>query len=185
MPFRSEAMLCFTEVGTVSSYNSGLEGTRMGINRFPPTYPLGVFPCRDGWLGVTVLTPSQWRSFCELLDLVELADVPLFQSAVGRLQSLDVIEPMFTEKLLQHSAEDLFYRGQHARIPLARVPTMEELFHVDQFQARQAFSTVDLGSENIKVPSVPFRLYQTPPHFGGEVASLGQHSAQYLQGVSS
>ena len=180
-----EAMLCFTEVGTVSSYNSGLEGTRMGINRFPPTYPLGVFPCRDGWLGVTVLTPSQWRSFCELLDLVELADVPLFQSAVGRLQSLDVIEPMFTEKLLQHSAEDLFYRGQHARIPLARVPTMEELFHVDQFQARQAFSTVDLGSENIKVPSVPFRLYQTPPHFGGEVASLGQHSAQYLQGVSS
>ncbi|XOV82406.1 MAG: CoA transferase [bacterium] len=55
-----EAALCFTEVGAVSYYNNGIEVPRMGLNRFPPTYPLGVFACRDGWLGVTVLSPSQW-----------------------------------------------------------------------------------------------------------------------------
>ena len=175
-----EAMMCFTEVGGVAAYNFNIEGSRMGINRFPPTYPLGVFPCKDGWLGVTVLTPSQWRAFCALLELEELADVALFQTTVGRLEAVDIIEPMIKEKLLLHSAEDLFYRGQHARIPLARVPTMEELFHVDQFNARQAFSTAETGDYSLTVPSVPFRLFTTPPHFGGRVATLGENTGEYV-----
>lgn len=172
-----EASLCFTEVGAISYYNTGLQAGRMGVNRFPPTYPMGVFPCRDGWLGVTVLTPSQWRAFCTLLDMPELADVPLFQSSASRLQAVDVIEPLMCEKLLQHSAEDLFYRGQDNAIPLARVPTMAELFHVDQFVERHAFSTAELPTgSGLTVPSVPFRLFATPPNFGGPVARLGQHN---------
>lgn len=174
-----ESCLCFTEVGAVAAFNSGVQGHRMGINRFPPTYPLGVFPCKDGWLGVTVLTPSQWRTFCELLDMMELADVELFQTTIGRLQALDVIEPIMREKLLAHSAEALFYRAQQARVPLARVPTMEELFGVDQFLERNAFSAVTLpGGGELRVPSVPFRLFATPPSFGGAVARLGEHTAQ-------
>lgn len=175
-----EAMLCFTDVGVVAHYNTGLEASRMGINRFPPTYPMGVFPCKDGWLGVTALTPSQWHAFCKLLGMDDIAGLPLFQTSVGRLESSDVIEPMFCEKLLEHAAEDLFYRGQAARIPLARVPTMEQLFSVDQFLERRAFSDAVLdGGSRLKVPSVPFRLYATPPDFGGPVARLGEHSREY------
>lgn len=173
----ADATMCFFEIGPINYYNTGLEGPRMGINRYPPTYPLGVFPCRDGWLGVTVLAPSQWRAFCELIELPDLADVELFQTSVGRLESRDVLEPMFTEKLLEHSAEDLFYRGQAARIPLARVPTMEELFEVDQFISRQAFTNLELPSgRTLDVPSIPFRLYGTPPEIGGVVAALGEHT---------
>ena len=68
-----EANLCFTDVGAVSAFNTGAVAPRMGVNRFPPTFPLGIYPCRDGWIGVTALTPSQWASFCALLDLDELA----------------------------------------------------------------------------------------------------------------
>lgn len=174
-----EAAMCFTEVGAISYYNTGLQAPRLGVNRFPPTYPLGVFPCRDGWLGVTVLTPSQWRSFCTLLDMEELSDVPLFQTSVGRLQAVDVIEPIMRERLLEHDAEELFYRGQSNAIPLARVPTMEELFRVDQFVERRAFCSAELsGDVSVTVPSVPFRLFATPPHFGGPVARLGQHTGE-------
>ena len=162
-----EAMLCFTDVGIVNFHNTGLSAPRMGTNRFPPTYPLGVFPCRDGWLGVTVLTPGQWRSFCKLLALDALADVPLFQTSVGRLESMDIIEPLMCERLLQHSAEDLFYRAQAARIPLARVPTMEELFQVDQYLERQAFCTARVGDTALTIPGTPFRLHATPGLLGG------------------
>ena len=174
-----EAMMCFTDVGAVAHYNTGLELTRLGINRFPPTYPLGIFPCKDGWLGVTVLTPSQWHAFCELLDMEDLAEIPLFQSSVGRLEAIDIIEPRFTEALLDKSAEALFYAGQAARIPLARVPTMEELFQVDQFMGRNAFSDATVQGHKLTIPSVPFRLYATPPHFGGSVERLGQSSSHY------
>lgn len=175
-----ESVLCFTDVGAIGFHNTGLEAPRMGVNRFPPTYPLGIYPCRDGWLGVTVLTPSQWHSFCDLLGMEDLAGIDLFQSSIGRLQGIDVIEPMMTEKLLAHSAEDLFYRGQRARVPLARVPTMEELFEVDQYRERQAFSTAALADgSTLTVPSVSFRLFDTPPNFGGPVASLGEQTAAW------
>ena len=176
-----ESCLCFSEVGVVTVFNTGLNVPRLGVNRFAPTYPLGVFPCRDGWLGVTVLTPSQWHAFCELLELDDLAHVPLFQTSIERLHSSDVLEPMIREKLLLHDAEDLFYRGQDAGIPLARVPTMEELFEVDQFLHREAFAHATMPDGfRLKVPVVPFRLFSTPPRFGGSVARLGEDTEAYI-----
>ncbi|MEM7078759.1 MAG: CoA transferase [Pseudomonadota bacterium] len=176
-----ESMLCLTEVGVIGAYNTGLTPTRMGINRFPPTYPLGVFPCQDGWLGLTVLTPGQWHAFCDLLDMPDFKHVDLFQTAVGRLEAVDVIEPVIRERLLTRKAEALFYAGQQARIPLARVPTMAELFQVDQFQQRQAFGEARLSDgTTLAVPSVPFRLFATPPNFGGPVAALGEHTAEFV-----
>jgi len=169
-----EATMCFTEVGTIGSYNTDIHAERMGINRYPPTYPMGVYPCKDGWLGVTALTPSQWHSFCDLLGMQEFARVPLFQSAIGRLEAADVFEPLIREKLLEFNAEELFYRGQKNAVPLARVPTMEELFAVDQFVDRNAFSTLELaGEKHLQAPGIPFRLFATPPAPGGRVAPLG------------
>lgn len=175
-----EATMCFTEVGAITAYNTGLEADRMGVNRLPPTYPMGVFPCKDGWIGLSVLTPRQWHAFCELLGMQEFAEVELFQSAAARGEAADLLEPVFTAKLMERSAEELFYQGQAAAIPLARVPTMEELFEVDQFLARQAFADARVTPErSVTVPSVPFRLFATPPHFGGEVAELGQHDGEF------
>lgn len=173
-----ESAMCFTDVGAISAFNTGLEAHRMGVNRLPPTYPMGVFPCADGWVGLSVLTPRQWHAFCALLDMQEFADVPLFQSAGARGEAADLLEPVFTGKLLAFTAEELFYRGQRATIPLARVPTMEQLFEVDQFVARNAFTTARVAGRDLTVPAVPFRLFRTPPTFGGPVASLGEHDAQ-------
>lgn len=175
-----EAMMCFTEVGAIGSYNTGLHPERMGVNRFPPTYPMGVYPCKDGWLGVTALTPSQWHSFCELLDMQEFAHLPLFQTAVGRLEAADLLEPMIEEKLAKLSSEEVFYRGQQQAVPLARVPTMEELFQVDQFVEREAFTDINFASgSTVTVPGTPFRLFATPPTTGGRVASLGAQTGDH------
>ena len=85
------------------------------------------------------------------------------------------------EKLQKHSAEELFYKGQQARIPLARVPTMEELFEVDQYVNRNAFSKATQAGHNYQVPSTPFRLFKTPPNFGGPVSAVGQDQEDWNQ----
>jgi crotonobetainyl-CoA:carnitine CoA-transferase CaiB-like acyl-CoA transferase len=159
-----EAVLCFTEVGCAGVHNTGIVGSRRGVNRFPPTYPLGIFPCRDGWLGVTVLTPSQWQSFCALLELDEFAREPRYHSTVERLADLDVLEPAIKAKLASRSARELFYAGQRAGVPLALVPTMAELFEVDQYQARSSFAPLHLeNGASLLAPVVPYRLHGTPP----------------------
>ena len=174
--------MCLTDLAAINAYLGNPLPPRMGINRFPPTYPLGIWPCKDGWLGVTNLTPGQWKAFCKLLELEHFADIELFQSSVSRLESADILEPEILAALSNHSAEDLFYRGQAMRIPLARVPTMEQLFEVDQYRSRQAFSEVQAAGESFAAPSTPFRLFATPPHFGGPVAALGAHNSVWSSG---
>ena len=168
-----EANMCLTEIGAAMSFNQQPLPQRMGINRFAPTYPLGIWPCKDGWLGVTVLNPAQWLAFCELLGLDDLAAEPKYQNSMARLDDVDILEPRFLQALSQYSAEELFYRGQGMRIPLARVPTMEELLSVDQYVQRRAFSEYSCDGETFQAPSCPFRLLETPPRFGGDAAKLG------------
>jgi crotonobetainyl-CoA:carnitine CoA-transferase CaiB-like acyl-CoA transferase len=176
-----EANLCFTEVGGVAGYNTDVVGKRLGVNRFPPTYPLGVFPCRDGWIGVTVLTPSQWHAFCTLLELPQLADVPAYQSTLGRLEAAAILQPMFAPKLLEFGADDLFHRAQRARIPLALVPTMEQLFRIDQFVERGAFAPIShADGVPLDGPVVPFRLYAAPAAANGRAPRLGEHTSEVL-----
>ena len=172
-----EANMCLTDLGALSSYNGEPPHERLGINRFFPTYPLGIWPCKDGWLGVTVLSPSQWHSFCELLELQDLALNPKYGISANRLYDAEIIEPQILEALSHHSAEELFYKGQKMRIPLARVPTMAELFDVDQYIYRKAFSAIIDGETSYKAPSIPFRLFDTPPKFGGNVADLGSNNS--------
>jgi crotonobetainyl-CoA:carnitine CoA-transferase CaiB-like acyl-CoA transferase len=159
-----ESVMCFTEVGCVGFYNTGIVGARRGVNRFPPTYPLGIFPCRDGWLGVTVLTPSQWQSFCALLGLDDFAREPRYHSTLERLADVDVLEPVIKAKLAGRSAQELFYAGQRAGVPLALVPTMAELFDVDQYRSRESFAAISVpGGASFLAPVVPYRLHATPP----------------------
>ena len=168
-----EANLYLTDMGALGSYNGESTPLRLGINRFSPTYPLGIWPCKDGWIGVTVLNPSQWKAFCQLLELGDIADEPLYQSSIRRLHALDVLEPLILKSLAKHNAEDIFLQGQAMRIPMAIVPTMDELFSVDQFEFRRAFCDIADGAETFRAPSTPFRLFDTPPNFGGQVMKLG------------
>ena len=179
-----EANLCLTELGAIASFNDMPLPQRMGINRFAPTYPLGIWPCKDGWLGVTVLNPGQWLAFCELLGLPDLALNPEYQSSMARLNAAHIIEPRILEALSNKSAEDLFYQGQDKRIPLARVPTMAELFSVDQYRERQVFSEFTSEGIQFEGPSCPFRLMETPPKMGGEVSRLGADNALWDHGTS-
>jgi len=169
-----EANMCFTEVGGVRGYNGADPTERLEVNRFPPTYPLGVYPCRDGWLGVTVLTPSQWKSFCTLLDFEHLADVEKYQETLGRLDDADELEALITSRVKDLSADELFHKGQAMRIPLTIVPTMEQVFAVDQYASRRAFAEIshpDLGA--FLAPATPFRLFGAPAKHGGPVSRLG------------
>lgn len=177
-----EANVCFTDVGAVAGHGGRVRGTRrMGVNRFPPTYPLGIFACRDGWLGVTALTPAQWHAFCRLVGMEHLADEPRYQTSAGRLRDADRMEPLIVERVADRSARELFERGQEMRIPLAFVPTMEQVFDVDQFVERGAFAPIEHPDQGAyPAPVTPFRLFGTPAAAGGTAPRLGASTRELL-----
>lgn len=175
-----EAALCFTEVGAAASHAEPTRrARRRGHNRYAPTFPCGIYPCKDGWIGVTALTPPQWKSLCSLLELPELDDDARFGTSLERLAAADELERAFAPRLLQRTARDWFERGQAARLPLALVPSMGELLGLPQYAQRGAFARVDApGLPALQVPQPPFQLLGTPARVGGVLAALGEHTAQ-------
>jgi len=71
-----EANLCLSESGAASVALTGDRTVRRGVNRFTPTFPGGIYAASDGWIGVTALTPPQWRSLCDMIGHSELARNP-------------------------------------------------------------------------------------------------------------
>ncbi len=171
-----EAAMCITEPGPPGTLATGEIRPRVGINRFWPTYPTGIYPCRDGWLGVTTVTPSQWRSLCSLLGLPELGADPRYQVSVNRLEDADAIDAALGPRFLERTALEWVEAGQAARVPLALAPTPAELFELDQFRDRGAWVEAEHPDQGrFLTAGTPFRLHRTPAVAGGRAPRLGEH----------
>lgn len=150
---------------------------RYGVNRFAPTSPLGVYRCKEGWLGVTVVTPQQFRAFCEMLDLPGLADDPEHIVALDRLRHADRLEAVFAPRLLQRTAQEWFEEALRRRLPFAVVPEMARLLETPTHRARDAFAAITLGAARFEGPTLPQRLERTPPLAAGRAPLAGEDDA--------
>ena len=77
-----EATIALAEYQAIEAWATGTPQKRWGFNRFTPTYPMGVYRCKQGWIGITIVTPAQWNSFCELMGMPDLGRHP--QHVMGR-----------------------------------------------------------------------------------------------------
>lgn len=181
-----EAAMCITEPGPPGTLASGEIRPRVGINRFWPTYPTGIYPTRYGWLGVNTVTPSQWQSLCSMLGLPELGAEPRYQVSINRLEDADAIDAALGPRLLERTALEWVEAGQAARIPLAVAPTPAELFELGQFRDRGAWVEAEhTGQGSFLVPGTPFRLHRTPSARGGRAPDLGEHNRYVADGPVS
>ena len=178
-----EAAMCITEPGPPGTLATGEIRPRIGINRFWPTYPVGIYPCRDGWLGVSTVTPSQWRSLCSLLGLHELGTEPRYQVSINRLEDADRIDAALRPRLLERTAREWVDAGQAARVPLALAPTPAELFDLEQFRDRGAWVEAEHPDQGrFLAAGTPFRLHRTPAAAGGTAPRLGEHGTRRAWG---
>src|SRR5260370_15897840 len=79
-----EAMLQISEFDTALALEAGFTRPRIGINRFGRGFPVGNYATKDGWLGVTVVTPAQWLAFTEMIGLPELGPDPRYSAMAER-----------------------------------------------------------------------------------------------------
>ncbi|MCC7280746.1 MAG: CoA transferase, partial [Acetobacteraceae bacterium] len=119
-----DANVVIAEYQAVITFAPGPKEQRRGINRWHPTFPMGCYPCREGWLGITVLTPDQWRNWCDLLGQNDIAEQPRFATSPQRLECADELEALYCPILLTRTAREWFEEGMRRRIPLVMVPSM-------------------------------------------------------------
>jgi crotonobetainyl-CoA:carnitine CoA-transferase CaiB-like acyl-CoA transferase len=153
-----EASLGVSDYEWAIAWDAGASRQRPGVNRFGRNYPVGIYPTKSGLIGVTIVTPGQWRGICEMMGLPELAKRPHLSLNTDRLANSAEIDAAFAPVWLSKSAEEWFELGLRYKLPLAVVPTMEELSRQKVHRDRGAFVPVRIGDVSFEGPVVPLHL---------------------------
>ena len=169
-----ESSIAATEYIMFESFARGDIMRRIGVNRFWPTFPVGIYETKRGWLGVTTVTPAQWRAFCEMLGLFDLRDDATLFMGIDRLQRIEEIEEKFIPKLKQRTAQEWFAEGLKRKIPIVPVPDIGDLIGDAEKRSRGAIVPIVIGEESGLTAGSMQRLTGTPPRRGGAVAAIGE-----------
>ncbi len=159
---------------------SGVEYTRVG-NRGYGRAAWGIYPCRDGYVGIISGPDTRWPEIANIMEREELAD-PRFVSRQGRLENADEIDALMLPWLLDHDKVDIFKAGQEHGLGFAYVATMQDILEMEQLVAREYF--IDLHHPDtgpLKYPGPPISLTLNGSPHGSEL-SCGGESRSASQG---
>lgn len=173
-----EAFLCLAEHAGPGAFAGTPATRRRGVNRYGPVYPQTIMPARDGWIGISALTPQQWHGFCTLVGLPDLASDPRFETTDLRMAAADQLDEILMPAVARLSAETMLEDGQRKyRVPMGPVPTMAEVLATPHWRERNSFRALNGNGPGFEAPAMPFRLHArgtgaTPVRTGGAAGPL-------------
>jgi crotonobetainyl-CoA:carnitine CoA-transferase CaiB-like acyl-CoA transferase len=162
-----EASMGVAEYEWAIAWDAGGSRARPGVNRFGRNYPVGIYPTKKGLIGVTIVTPGQWRGICQMMGVPDLAKQPHLSLNTDRLKNAAEIDGIFAPIWLTRTAEEWFEAGLTFKLPMAVVPNMAELLEQKVHRDRGAFVPVRIGDATFEGPVAPQHLLGTPPKRGG------------------
>ena len=167
---------------------SGQEFTRMG-NRGYGRAAWGIYPCRDGYVGIIAGPDHRWPEMAAVMEREELAD-PRFGSRNGRMMHADEVDALMLPWLLDHDKVDIFKAGQDHGFGFAYVATMEDILEMEQLESRNFFVELDHPvAGNLKYPGPPMSHIVVPSRDPGtdidpwtyrRAPLLGEHTSEIL-----
>ena len=155
-----EAFLCLAEHAGPGAFAGGPATRRRGVNRYGPVYPQTIFPAKDGWIGISALTPQQWQGFCALIGMPKLARDPRFETTDLRMAAADQLDEILMPAVAKLAAGPMLEEGQRKhRVPLGPVPTMAEVLATPHWRERGSFRAFNGNGPGFEGPVMPFRLH--------------------------
>lgn len=158
-----ESNLVLSEMHMHFFERDGIPMKRYGINRFHPNGPVGVYPCSEGWVGITATTPEQWKSLCIALGMAEQAADERLVTRELRFDRLDEVEAAILRALSRHPAAHWAELGRRHKVPIVIVPDAAGIRSHPVFTERGALARFTApDGETFEVPRTPFALTRTP-----------------------
>ncbi len=177
-----------TEVASLANLalnylTSGVSPKRMG-NAHPNIAPYQVLPAADGHFIVAVGNDGQFRRFCEVLALPELADDPRFLSNSARVGNRQALDAAIEQRSQQRSKREWLEALEAAGVPCGPINSIGEVFAEPQLAAREM--QIDLPhptAGNAKLVGNPIKLSRTPVDYRNAPPLLGENTTEVLREV--
>lgn len=138
---------------------SGQEYTRVG-NRGYGRAAWGIYPSRDGHVGIIAGPDHRWPEVARIMEREELAD-PRFASRRGRQENADEVDALMLPWLIEHDKVDIFKAGQDSGLGFSFVATMKDILEMEQLVARGYFvDIVHPSAGKLSYPGPPIACEQ-------------------------
>lgn len=160
---------------------TGVSPTRLG-NAHPNIVPYQDFPSADGNFILAVGNDGQFRKFCEVAGVANLADDPRFVTNKARVAHRAELIPLLRQATVFKTTAQWIELLEKAGVPCGPINDLQQVFADPQVQARGLRLDLPnaLGSSTPQVAS-PLRLSVTPVAYRSAPPLLGQHTDSLLQ----
>ncbi len=147
----------------------------------PQIVPYQAFLTQTFDIIVCVTNEKFWGLLCDLLEIPDLKNDPLYRTNPDRVQHRDSLLPVLEAKFLSGSGEEWLERLQSAGIPSAPINTVDRALGDPQVLARGMVVEVDHpAAGRLKLPGPPYKLSETPATVRTPPPLLGQHTDEIL-----
>ncbi|ALN17229.1 L-carnitine dehydratase/bile acid-inducible protein F [Ectopseudomonas mendocina] len=160
---------------------TGVSPKRLG-NAHPNIVPYQDFPSADGNFILAVGNDGQFRKFCEVAGIANLADDPHFVTNKARVAHRAELIPLLRQATVFKTTAQWIELLEKAGVPCGPINDLQQVFADPQVKARGLRLDLPngLGSLTPQVAS-PLRLSATPVAYRSAPPLLGQHTDSLLQ----
>lgn len=122
-----------------------------------------IFPCKDGYLHLSLGGPQNWQLFCDFIGQPELTQDPRFQTSYDRYVNFKELEDALAPSLMQFTQDELFHTLQELRVLAGSAMTLDGLLRDPQYNARGYWVEVQHPlTGQVTYPGAPYILEETP-----------------------
>lgn len=170
------------QVNLAQAYlTSGQSPPRQG-NAHLQIVPYQLFPTADNWLVLAVGNDGQFRRFCEIAGVAELAHDPKFATNAARVEHRHQLVPRLEALMRTRTTNDWQQLLVQAEVPHAPVRDYEALFADPQTAARRMRVSVrDPQGRPVDLVGSPFHLHGATLPEPSMPPALGQHTEEVLR----
>ena len=139
---------------------------------------------RDGHIIIAVGTDRQFKEYCDIIGVAELADDERFNSNRGRVENRDALIPLLAGPMKARTTAAWVAALEAAAVPCGPINTIDQMFADPQVLARglQIGLTRDDG---VQMPGVanPIQFSATPVEYEKAPPKLGDGTDSVLRQV--
>jgi crotonobetainyl-CoA:carnitine CoA-transferase CaiB-like acyl-CoA transferase len=139
--------------------------------------PQWVFPCKDGWVSLSLATDRFWNAAKRAMGNPEWMENEIFQTTVSRAAHVDAIEAAATDWLSTRTRREAFEIFQAEHVPCFPVHTPAEVVDDEHMKEREFFVEHEHPAVGaVRMPGAPCRMSRTPWQIKRGAPRLGEHN---------
>lgn len=160
---------------------SGRSPGRLG-NAHPNIVPYQAFATSDSYLILAIGNDEQYRKFCNVAGVQNLANDDRYSTNAGRVCNRDSLIPQLTEIFRGRSKAWWIDELEKVGVPCGPINSLEEVFNDPQVLARSMVTKVEHSAAGeISLVGSPMNFSVTPVGTGHPPPLLGEHTTEVLE----